>query len=155
MNEGDVAEVGALEAPSPPRDEELRAELLRPWARLWVAREDGLGVVGVLVAWHVADEIHILNLVTRADRRRRGIARALMNEAIEHARGARAVRLLLEVRPSNRAAILLYQSVGFYAFGVRARYYPDDEDTIEMRLTFDPATGRVESRPDEVRVPRG
>ncbi len=152
MNEGDLAEVAALEAPGPARDEELRAELLRPWSRLWVARDDGLGVVGVLVAWHVADEIHVLNLVTRADLRRRGIARALMSEAIEYARHARVARLLLEVRPSNRAAILLYRSVGFYAFGVRARYYPDDEDAIEMGLTFDPATGRIESRPDEVRV---
>jgi ribosomal-protein-alanine N-acetyltransferase len=157
MNEGDLAEVRALEALAPIREEDLRAELLRPWSRLWVAREaapdEGVGVVGVLVAWHVADEIHILNLVTRVDRRRRGIARALLHEAIAYARPARAVRLLLEVRPSNRAAIILYRTVGFYAFGVRARYYPDDEDAVEMVLTFDPTTGRPESRPDEVRVP--
>jgi ribosomal-protein-alanine N-acetyltransferase len=151
MQEGDVASVVAMEAPSSVREEELRAELLRPWSRLWVAREgDEAEVVAFLSIWHVADEIHVLNLVTRPDRRRRGIARALLRHAIAHAQRASAVRLLLEVRRSNAPAIGLYRSLGFFAFGVRARYYRDDEDALEMMLVFGP-TGEIERRPDQVR----
>lgn len=157
MEEGDVASVVTLETPSSIHEEELRAELLRPWARLWVAREErdvGIAaecaVVAVLSIWHVADEIHVLNLVTRPDRRRRGIGRALLNEAIAYARRVSAVRILLEVRRSNAPAIGLYRSLGFFVLGVRTRYYRDDEDALEMMLVFGP-TGEIERRPDEVR----
>ena len=46
-------------------------------------------------------------------------------------------------------AIGLYRSLGFFAFGVRARYYRDHEDALEMMLVFGP-TGEIERRPDEV-----
>jgi ribosomal-protein-alanine N-acetyltransferase len=152
MQEGDVRGVVALEEPPSVHEDDLRAELLRPWARLWVAREDDdADPVAFLSTWHVADEIHVLNLVTRPDRRRRGIARALLGEAIAYARGASAVRILLEVRRSNASAIGLYRSLGFFAFGVRPRYYPDHEDALEMMLVFGP-TGEIERRPDEVRA---
>jgi len=151
MQEGDVASVVALEAPPSAHEEELRAELLRPWARLWVAREEG-AVVAFLSAWHVADEIHVLNLATRTDRRRRGIGRALLHEAIAHARRVSAVRILLEVRRSNAPAIGLYRSLGFFVFGVRTRYYRDNEDALEMMLVFGP-TGEIDRRPDEVHAP--
>ena len=95
-----------------------------------------------VVSWHVADELHVLNVATRSDRRRRGIGRALMHEVLGYARAHRVKHVLLEVRRSNRAAIALYRSVGFFAMGVRARYYPDDEDAVEMVLLLDltPAT---------------
>jgi ribosomal-protein-alanine N-acetyltransferase len=56
------------------------------------------------------------------------------------------------VRRSNAAAIALYRSVGFFAMGVRAKYYPDDEDAVEMVLLLDPATGAVVAHDDEVRL---
>jgi ribosomal-protein-alanine N-acetyltransferase len=137
--ESDVAADVALD-PMSLRDEELRAELLRPWAHLWIARVGELGedVGAFLSTWHVADEIHVLNLVTRADIRRRGIARALMNEALDYARRVGAVRVLLEVRRSNAPAIALYQSLGFDVFGERKRYYGDGEDALEMMLVLVP-----------------
>lgn len=110
----------------------VHAELSRAWARSWVAREEEAGVVAFLVSWHVADELHVLNVATRADRRRRGIARALMGEAISYARGNGVRRVLLEVRRSNAAALALYREAGFHETGVRARYYPDGEDAVEM-----------------------
>jgi ribosomal protein S18 acetylase RimI-like enzyme len=46
------------------------------------------------------------------------------------------------VRRSNRAAIALYQSLGFRSFGVRRRYYGDtDEDAVEMVLSLDTELG--------------
>jgi [ribosomal protein S18]-alanine N-acetyltransferase len=152
MKADDVAAVAAIEGPTRLTDEQLRAELERPWARSWVARETEHGVVAFLVAWHVADEMHLLNVATRADRQRRGIGRAILEAFIAHAREVRARHVLLEVRRSNGPAIALYRTLGFFAMGVRARYYPDDEDAIEMVLAFDAVTGEIVPRTDEVRL---
>jgi ribosomal-protein-alanine N-acetyltransferase len=161
MNESDLAAVAAIEGPKQMNEEQLRAELQRPWARLWVARQgparggkDDAGdePVAYVIAWHVADELHVLNVATRADRRRRGIGRALMEHVVGHARSVHVKHVLLEVRRSNVAAIALYRALGFFAMGVRARYYPDDEDAIEMVLAFDVETGEIVPHADEVRL---
>jgi ribosomal-protein-alanine N-acetyltransferase len=152
MNEGDLVAVAAIDTASNMTDEQLRAEMQRPWSRLWVAREDGCGVVAFVIAWHVAEELHVLNVATRVDRRRRGIARALMAEVMKYARKERIDHVLLEVRRSNRAAIALYKAEGFFAMGVRTRYYPDDEDALEMALRLDPQTREIVPHPDEVRL---
>jgi ribosomal-protein-alanine N-acetyltransferase len=160
MKASDLAAIAGLEGPTRMDEAQLKDELARPWSRLWVAREstgEGPGphgdtVVAFLVSWHVADELHILNVATRLDRRRRGIGRALMDAVVGYARGERMKHVLLEVRRSNGAAIALYRSVGFFAMGVRARYYPDDEDAVEMVLMLDPETGGVVPHDDEVRL---
>jgi hypothetical protein len=46
----------------------------------------------------------------------------------------------------------LYRTIGFFATGVRIRYYADDEDAVEMALTLDPETGEVLPHTDEVRL---
>lgn len=151
MNEADVAAVVSIDGPTRMSEEQLRAEIARPWARLWVAREDST-VVAFVIAWHVADELHVLNVATREDRRRRGIARQLMDHVVSHARAVHVKHLFLEVRRSNVPAIALYRALGFFAMGVRARYYPDDEDAIEMVLAFDTETGEIVPHVDEVRL---
>jgi ribosomal-protein-alanine N-acetyltransferase len=152
MHRGDVSAVAALEGVAPMDEQHLRDELARPWARIWVARDDDEAPVAFLIAWHVADELHVLNVATRVDRRRRGIARTLLDEAVAYARTRAIKHVLLEVRRSNRPAIALYRTVGFFAMGVRARYYPDDEDAVEMVLLLDPKTGAVVAHADEVRL---
>jgi [ribosomal protein S18]-alanine N-acetyltransferase len=152
MNAGDLATVAGIDGATRMDEAQLKDELARTWSRLWVAREDGDGVVAFLVSWHVADELHVLNVATRENRRRRGIGRALMDVVIAYARRERVKHVLLEVRRSNAAAIALYRSVGFFAMGVRAKYYPDDEDAVEMVLLLDPATGAVVAHDDEVRL---
>jgi ribosomal-protein-alanine N-acetyltransferase len=152
MAEADAPAVATIDGPTRMDERQVRDELARSWSRLWVAREEGEGVVAFLVAWHVADELHVLNVATRVDRRRRGIARALMDEVLRYARSKRVRHVLLEVRRSNRPAIALYRAVGFFAMGVRARYYPDEEDAVEMVLVFDPETGEVVAHHDEVRL---
>lgn len=131
-----------------------REELGRPWARLWAARmTDGEDPIGFLVAWHVADELHVLNIATLPAMRRRGVARALMDEALAYATAHRVRILILEVRRSNRPAIKLYRGLGFTALGVRPGYYSDNgEDAIEMMLGLDPDTGRVLPGKDEIRL---
>jgi [ribosomal protein S18]-alanine N-acetyltransferase len=115
----------------------LREELTRPWAQVWVAWS-ALEPVGVAVLWIVADEVHVLDVATRPDVRRQGVGRALVRKIIAIAGAHEAKSLYLEVRRSNEPAILLYRSLGFIEAGVRRRYYPDDEDALDMSLALSP-----------------
>lgn len=130
---------------------DLPAELGRAWARIWVARERADGpAVAFLLAWSVADELHVVNVATRAEFRRHGAASALLARALEQAARDRARLVLLEVRRSNRAAIGLYRAHGFSTLSVRRGYYGDNaEDAIEMMLAIDPVTGALMPGRDE------
>ena len=172
MAEVDVPALAAIERASTQAsgwdEEQLRGEMGRSWAHVWVRRpvstsaSDTSGANGAsngmarpvafLATWLVQDELHVLNVATDPAHRRHGHARALLDHALRFA-ASRGVRLLLlEVRRSNAAAIGLYRRFGFTAIGVRARYYPDDEDAVEMVLRIDPSTGEVLEGRDEVRV---
>lgn len=133
---------------------DLAAEVERPWARVWTARPHAGGpVIGFLIAWHVADELHILSVAVTSEVRRRGIGRGLMNAALAYARSNATRLVLLEVRRSNRPAIKLYRSFSFSAMGVRPQYYADTgEDAVEMMLSLDPNTGALVASRDEVRI---
>lgn len=123
---------------------DLEAELGREIALPWVRRDEAGSVVGFLLAWSVADELHLLELASHPDERRKGHGRALLTALIALAKTDKKRLVLLEVRRSNVAAIRLYESAGFEHTGVRPRYYADnDEDGLEMRLTLDPETGAV------------
>jgi len=152
MKPDDAAVVAAIDGATRMDERQVRDELERPWSRLWVAREEEGTIVAFLVSWHVADELHVLNVATRADHRRRGIGRALMDRVVRYARDHQVKHVLLEVRRSNAPAIALYRAVGFFAMGVRARYYPDDEDAVEMVLLLDPTSGAIVPHADEVRL---
>ena len=114
-------------------------------ARCWVMREDRR-VVGYLCLWEIGEEIHITNVAVHPEFRRRGIARALLSAVLEDARH-RALRVIaLEVRPSNREARTLYDSLGFRAVGRRKGYYYDTgEDALVMELVLDEAPAQREA----------
>jgi ribosomal-protein-alanine N-acetyltransferase len=97
-------------------------------------------VAGFLAAISTGEEAEIQNVAVRLDCRRRGIARALIEEA--HRRlGARGVRsMFLEVRRSNTAARALYSHLGYAECGLRRRYYTNDgEDALVLRRELGPA----------------
>jgi [ribosomal protein S18]-alanine N-acetyltransferase len=122
--------------PRPSRVQQLREELARSWARLRVARQPDGSVVGYVLFWHVADEIHLLNVAVTSTARRQRIGTALVEEVIAYAEAHAAAKILLEVRASNTAAIRLYETLRFEAFNVRCRYYNDGEDGVEMMRRF-------------------
>lgn len=80
-------------------------------------------LVGYGVMSTGAGEAHILNLCVREAMRGRGIGGTLLRRLVELAAEAGALEAFLEVRPSNLAAIRLYQSLGFAQVGVRRGYY--------------------------------
>jgi ribosomal-protein-alanine N-acetyltransferase len=105
-----------------------------------------------LLAWDAADEVHLIDVVTHPDARRRGLARALLKTLIAHAAGRQAALIALEVRRSNLAAIALYRGAGFRVVGVRRSYYPGGEDALDMLLHLDPDSGAVLRRDDEIKL---
>jgi [ribosomal protein S18]-alanine N-acetyltransferase len=151
IEERDHARVVAIAAASG-SGVDLNAELARAWARIWVARESAGGeAIGFLLAWLVADELHVIHVATAPHCRRRGVGGALMRALVTQARSRRARLVLLEVRRSNRAAISLYRAHGFSAYGVRRGYYAEgSEDAIEMMLALDPATGEALPGKDQI-----
>lgn len=124
---------------------DLDAELGREIALPWVLREaPNADPAAFLLAWSVADELHLLDMGTHPAARRKGHARALLDELLRVARAERKRLILLEVRRSNLPAIALYESVGFGTMNVRRGYYSDTgEDALEMRITLEPSTGRI------------
>jgi ribosomal-protein-alanine N-acetyltransferase len=110
----------------------LHDDLARPIARITVAKAPPDEVVGVLVAWAVADEVTLMDVAVAPSARRRGAGRALVEELLAFARARDARLVVLEVRKSNAAAIALYERLGFEAVGVRRGYYDDGEDAVDM-----------------------
>ena len=106
-------------------------------ARCWVARLDDGQVVGYLCLWEVADEVHITNVAVHPDSRRKGVARSLLSSVLEDGRGRGFKVVVLEVRPSNRHALRLYESFGFRVVGRRHGYYYDTgEDALVMEIAL-------------------
>ena len=119
----------------------LRREMVHDWSTVLLATETRRGpggllmevTLGFVVYWLVHDELHVLNIATAVEERRRGVGRALMEEAARRARKAGAVLATLEVRRSNTSAIALYRRLGYRQVGVRPNYYVDEgEDAIVM-----------------------
>jgi [ribosomal protein S18]-alanine N-acetyltransferase len=84
----------------------------------------GSEVVGFSVVMNIVDEAHLLNIGIAKHYQGQGHGARLLRQIIDAARAAGVVRLLLEVRPSNRRAIDFYQAFGFRQIGVRRGYYP-------------------------------
>ena len=81
---------------------------------------------------------HVMNVAVDPDRRRRGIASALIAALLDRV-GSEAP-VTLEVRRSNAGAIALYERFGFKSAGVRPRYYADNgEDAVIMWRSQPPA----------------
>jgi len=137
--ESDIEEIAAIEENSfhsPWSKRLFLEEFANPLSRILVARLACGGaerLVGYIVYWLVADELHLQKIAIRRDMRRRGFASRLLREAIKLSSAANALRATLEVRNSNLPALKLYEKFGFSVKGVRPRYYDDTkEDALIM-----------------------
>lgn len=102
-----------------------------------------LDLAGQIIGYGVmslgAGEAHILNLCVREEFRIVGFGRRLLEHMLERAAASGIGEAFLEVRPSNLAAIRLYQRLGFEQIGIRRGYYqaPDGrEDAIVLKLNL-------------------
>jgi ribosomal-protein-alanine N-acetyltransferase len=99
--------------------------------------ECGREAVGYTVVMVAAGEAHLLNLSVAGAWQRRGVGRELLNYVLKLVRDNGAGIVILEVRPSNRAAIALYSAAGFAEIALRRGYYPAGsgrEDAIVLQF---------------------
>jgi RimJ/RimL family protein N-acetyltransferase len=115
----------------------LRAVRRSANASVFVA-ETAEGIVGRLslardphpASSHVAD----LGLMVAASHRRRGIGRALLEQAVEWARQSSVSKLELHVFPHNEPALALYRAFGFVEEGYRRRHYRREGEYVDAVL---------------------
>lgn len=101
---------------------------------------DGV-ILGYISFTAILDEGGINNIAVRPSCRGQGIASALLEAFHRYGREHGLACLLLEVRPSNRKAVALYQKFGYTEAGRRKNYYlSPKEDAIIMRLELAPCT---------------
>jgi ribosomal-protein-alanine N-acetyltransferase len=124
MTEADLSAVVAVErsAYAFPWSEGIFRDCLRVGYTCRVVELAG-EVIGHGILSVGAGEAHILNICVREEFRCRGVGRRLMDYLLERARVSGMTEAFLEVRPSNTAAIRLYQAMGFRQVGLRRGYY--------------------------------
>ena len=98
-------------------------------------------ILGFTALYCVIDQAEIRNMAVDPEHRRRGVGRALVEDARARLLRAGAKRIFLEVRASNRAALALYYSVGFALHSRRKVYYREPpEDAYVLCLELRPPT---------------
>jgi ribosomal-protein-alanine N-acetyltransferase len=125
-------EIAQRSLPQPWSEAVWREELSSPFS-LYLILEEGGAISGHIGAKTIGDEVHIMTLAVRPERRRRGFARILVEAVLNDSASAGARHAYLEVRPSNWPARALYTSLGFVETGIRPVYY-GDEDALLMTL---------------------
>ena len=132
-----------------------RASYRTPWSRSMFASElakpsslsfgavDETGtLVGYLVLSRYVDAWHVMNVAVEPERRRQGIASALLHRLLDLTKDDSLRGYTLEVRVSNERAIRLYERLGFVSKGVRRAYYTDNrEDAYVMWRDAEPDGG--------------
>ena len=111
----------------PQLDQAIKGSYLDP-AILWA----------YCILFPAVDELHLLNITVSPKLRKLGLGSRMM-AAIEGVAAQQSIpRIILEVRPSNIAAVSLYQRLGYEQIGIRKNYYPADpqlgirEDALVM-----------------------
>jgi ribosomal-protein-alanine N-acetyltransferase len=115
------------------------ADSLRSGYSCWVLRDRAGALLAYAIVMLALDEAHLLNLSVALECQGSGLGWRTLEWIAQVARGHGARTMLLEVRPSNPAAIRLYERYGFQRIGVRRGYYPaadGREDAIVMRVTL-------------------
>ena len=125
---------------SDPWPPESFAELLADaqWSAL-VAESDS-GIVGYACVMTAPPHARLTNIAVVEEQRRKSVAQQLLDHILEIVTGDLCELILLEVRPSNEAAIRFYRKHGFRELFRRPGYYqqpPEDALIMVRYLTTD------------------
>ena len=95
----------------------------------WVAEREGK-VIACAGAEINSDTAEIESLAVDPEYRRQGVATILLIKLLDAIKMRGATFIVLEVRPSNKAAIALYKSFGFQIVEREKDYYSDEDAWI-------------------------
>jgi ribosomal-protein-alanine N-acetyltransferase len=139
----DLDEIERIEQasyPTPWSRSMFASELAKPSSLSLGAVDSTDALVGYLVLSRYVDAWHVMNVAVAPERRREGIASAMLRRLLDATKGDARRGYTLEVRVSTGGAIRLYERFGFRAKGVRRGYYTDNrEDALIMWRDADPA----------------
>jgi ribosomal-protein-alanine N-acetyltransferase len=113
-------------------DSEFEALLVQPGVFAVLAERRGRfgsrAPAGFIFYRATVEEAEILSVAVAPEFRRRGVGRALIEEAMRHLYRVGARSIHLEVEDGNHAAINLYRRVEFRESGRRPAYYQQGRD---------------------------
>lgn len=131
-----VAQIAALERAcfSDPWPQSAIAPELANELSLWLVAIEDETVIGYAGSQTVLGESDMMNLAVAPEKRRQGVARALVRALCRALAEKGSTVLTLEVRASNEGAIALYAAEGFTPVGRRKNYYfHPREDALILR----------------------
>ena len=80
----------------------------------------------------IFEEMEIMNIVTKLDKRNQGFASNMLSYILRYAHEHEIEKINLEVNENNLPAIKLYKTYGFQTVGKRNKYYKDGGNAILM-----------------------
>ena len=135
MKAEDVPEISRLEREAfsmPWSEEDFEGMIRSENARYYVAEKEG-AILGGCGLYIVLEEASITNVVIRREARNQGVGTELMRHMMEMCGRDGVKAFTLEVRVSNKAAIHMYEKVGFVSEGIRPGFYEKPaEDAMIM-----------------------
>lgn len=93
-------------------------------------------LAGYIICRYEVNICHILNLCIAPALQGSGYGQSLLKNIIDSQKNTIVDTIILEVRPSNLAAIHLYKKMGFLQTGIKPGYYHDDnciEDAVVLQ----------------------
>ncbi|MBO4650652.1 MAG: ribosomal protein S18-alanine N-acetyltransferase [Clostridiales bacterium] len=90
--------------------------------------EETSELVGYYALQYVLDEAEIAIIAVKRKFRRQGLGRAILDEIKRFCGEREIIKIHLEVRSENEAAVHLYRSFGFEEVGRRKNYYEAPKD---------------------------
>jgi ribosomal-protein-alanine N-acetyltransferase len=130
----DLAHLETLEAASfeePWRGRELAVWLEPERGAAWLV-EIGGRAVGFALFQLLPGAAELLRVAVLPGERRRGFARAVLEDALRALAEEGRPTCYLEVRSGNRPALALYEALGFRSIGLRRSYYENGEDALVL-----------------------
>ena len=91
-------------------------------------------VLGYFVATHSPDSVDLLNICIHPEYQHQGLGIQLFDNLIQQLQTLSLNMIFIEVRASNKSALLFYQKLGFKVIDSRKKYYSNGEDAKILRL---------------------
>lgn len=125
IQESDVEQISILEKDnfSIPWSKNAFLEILKNNEMLFLVAEENDIIIGNCGVRNIVGEGEITNVVIKKDFRNQGLGLIMLEELLIQGRKIGIESFTLEVREGNKAAIHVYEKLGFLIEGIRKNFY--------------------------------